>query len=121
MAYIYSLGPTSGTAIVLEPTYAFADVTEKIQSEHRTQSGKSYIYKWGDYRRFSIPVEYFSVSSAAIINSWWETNTELLFFISSDSGVDVSSVRISNKSAPFVSFAKPYDDEMNGTILLETY
>lgn len=121
MAYTFLLGPTSATAIQLGPEYTYADMYEKIQSSHRTKSGKAYVYKWGNYQRFSIPITNIPVSSASIINSWWETNTELLFFVTSDSGVRVNSVLISNKTVPFSQFAMPYDDEMNGSILLETY
>ena len=55
----------------------------------------------------------------AVVNSWWESNTELLFM--KVGGTQVYSVRIENNNAPIRKFVEPYDDLYEGKIELETY
>ena len=122
MALTFTLGIDSSTEVTLPPEYDYQAPTVKIDSRFRSKSGKLYTYKWGDYDKFDFSVQYLSNSSAAIVNSWWSTDTELLFFVASDNGnTEVSSVMIQNKSEPFTEFQPPYIEYKKGKILLETY
>lgn len=113
----FLLGPTSSTAVTLYPEFDYKDKRTKIEQSHRLQNGDRYVYKTGVYDNFQFKNKFFPSSDAAVVNSWWESNTELLFWIDSD----VSSVMLVNKSKPFDQFQRPYTDLMQGTIKLEGY
>lgn len=115
----YRLFVNSSTGVDVEPEWGFKDSGKKVETRHRTRSGEEYVYRWGDYRTFDVPVMYVSSSTMAIVNSWWNSNTELLFM--EEGSTDVSSVHISNKSKPIDSKIKPYDNLFKGTIKLSTY
>lgn len=118
----FELGITSADAVTLYPEFNYAGGKKEIRSDHRTKSGRAYIYVWGDYERFKFDLEFVPASDAALLNSWWEDKTELLFFITSDSTTEVHSVMIMNDETPLRSFNKPYDDYYRGkAILLESY
>lgn len=86
MSLTVELGPTSATAIDLKVDYASIHGKGQLSSKHRTLSGKMYVYKHGDYIKNRFNVNYMSAPNAAIVNSWWENNTELLLFVNSSSG-----------------------------------
>jgi len=121
MSIVFELGISSADAVTLLPEWDYKRDKPKIESEIRAMSGRSYVYKWGDYEQFKFSCGYTPSSIAAVVNSWWETNTELLFFITSDSVTEVNSVRIVNSNRPFAQFQQPYADKMSGGITLETY
>ena len=58
-------------------------------------------------------------SFKAVVNSWWNTNTDLLWM--EEGGADVTSVHLTNKSQPIDGFVKPYNDLFKGKIELGTY
>jgi len=68
---------------------------------------------------FKFTVNYVNSSFNAIVNSWWDTNTNLLFMKQGET--QVYSVRLSNRSSPIDGFVKPYDDLFKGIINLGTY
>lgn len=121
MAITFKIGISSVDAVQIYPTYEYKPSEEKIDSVHRSRSGSLYQYKWGDYEKWEVPVEYVPNSIAATINSWWNTNTELLFFIVSDSNVEVNSIILRNDKRPLAEFNKPYDVYKKGKIIMETY
>lgn len=97
MSLTFELGISSVDAITIMPEYSSTFGKKQIRSEVKTQSGRRYIYKWGDYDQVKLKVDFVSGENAAIVNSWWENNTELLFFVNSSSGepdavIDYSAV-----------------------------
>jgi hypothetical protein len=114
---IFRLGINSATALTLEPEFDYTDSLTKLEQVHRLQNGDMYRYKTGAYDKFKFKLRFFPSSDAAIVNSWWESNTELSFFVDSD----VSSVMLTNKAKPIGQFQKPHTDLMTGTIELEGY
>ncbi len=116
----YRLFVDSDNGVDVDPLWSFKEESQKIESKHRVRSGKSYIYKWGNYNRFKIPVTFVSSSFKAIVNSYWQSNAEVLFM---EVGVpsSVSSVRVVNKKTPVGKFMVPYVDQFAGVIELETY
>jgi len=118
---IYELGISSADAIQLYPEYDYAPDLRKIETVMRTPSGRMWAYKWGDYHRWKFTVNYVPVADAAVVNSWYDTNTELLFFVTSGSATEVNSVMLRGKSRPLIGYNKPYNDQMRGKIQLETY
>jgi hypothetical protein len=121
MALTFELGINSATAIQLYPEYDFKDATKIIESKHRTPTGRQYNYKWGNYERFEFSLNYVAEANASVVNSWWDSRTELLFFITSDTNTDVYSVMIMNKDNPLLGFNKPYDVYRKGKLILESY
>lgn len=115
----YRLFVDSSTGVSLDPTYEFERRDTKVEDQHRTRSGARYVYKWGQYAKFKVPVEFVSSADASQVNSWWGANTKLLFKNESDS--TVFSVQIVNKNLPMGEYQQPYDDLFNGVIELEGY
>jgi len=121
MALTFQLGISSVDAITILPGYSSKFSEKQLRSEIRTQNGRAYIYKWGDYYQAKLKVDFISGANASIINSWWDTNTELLFFINSSTATEVHSVFIANKIKPLDTYIKPYDNYLKGAITLEGY
>lgn len=117
----YELGPSSATAAELYPEYDYKKRTNKIETKHRSLSGKQYTYKWSTFDEFEFSVDWVTASDMSVINSWWESDTDLLFFITSDSTTEVHSVRIQGEETPLTEYNKPYDNFYKGKIRLSTY
>lgn len=117
----YQLGINSSTAITLLPEWNYKERKKQIRSDHRTKAGKLYYYNWSNYKKFDVPVELVEASDASIVNSWFDSNTQLLFFVTSGSVTAVHSVMIVNDETPFQERMKPYPDKFKGTLLLESY
>lgn len=109
----------SSNGISIEPEWDYAEIDKKIEDEHRTRGGGRYVYKWGSYRKWKLPVSLVDSSFAAVVNSWWLSNTQLR--IKSESSAQVYSVQITNDAKPLGEYTKPYDSLYQGTIELETY
>jgi len=110
----------SGNGVDVEPTWGYSQSDEKIENRHRVRSGKSYVYKWGEFKRYKLPMTYVDSNFKSIVNSYWNTNTQLLFMEVGNPS-SVSSVRISNKKIPIGLNVEPYADLFEGVIELETY
>lgn len=117
----YMLGITSVDAIQLYPEYNFKEGKKQIRSDHRSKSGRLRLYKWGEFHKLKFKVNYIPASEAAVINSWWDSNTELLWFVTSDTATDVTSVMILNKETPINQYNEPYSDMRKGVLQLESY
>ncbi len=115
------LGPTSGTAINLNVKYGGIHSQGKLGSKHRTLSGRLYVYTASTFIKHNFPVEFMTTANASIVNSWWENNTELLLFITSDSITEVQSLLLVNKDEPMNKFIKPYNTYKSGVLKLESY
>lgn len=115
----FLLFPSSGNEVTLEPEWDFDRRDMQVKTEHRTRSGKRYVYRWGTYPKFSFGIQFVSSSTAAIVNSWWITNTKLLFVESG--GTQVYSVMLVANDAPVGQYQKPYTDLYRGKIDLEGY
>lgn len=121
MALTYELGITSQTAIELKPEYDYKESQVQIKNVHRTRSGRLRTYTWADYKHFEFTARFVTAENAAIVNSWFDSNAELLFFITSDSTTEVHSVVITNPDSPFQQHIKPYRTYYQGKISLEEY
>lgn len=106
-------------SIQLYPEYSYRDEAEKIETVHRSRSGKEYRYKFGDFGRWRIPLSFLTSSDAAQINEWWNTNTDLTY--TEDGGTTTYGVRLVNDKKPIGGFVEPYDDLWTGTLELEEY
>jgi hypothetical protein len=121
MSTTFQLGISSANAVTLIPEFDFKRPKKQIRSQQRTRGGKLKLYKWSDYQTINFSVELVPSSDTAVINSWWDSNTELLFFINSGSATEVHSVMILNKETPLAAYNKPYNNLYKGKIQLEAY
>ena len=117
----FELGITSATVATLYPEWDYKGGKKQIRSEHRTRAGRLYLYNWGDYEAYKFKVDWVPASDAALVNSWWEANSELLLFITSSTATEVHSVMLMNDETPLLQFTKPYDNYYKGKIELESY
>lgn len=113
----YLLGPTSADSVEVFPEWDYKSGAKKLEKRHRLENGDYYVYKTGEYDRIQFKVKFFDSSDASLVNSWWESNTELQFY----DGTNVASVMLRNDDTPFSQFQKPYTDLMQGMIKLEGY
>lgn len=113
------LFPSSGNHVDLYPEWDIKDESQKIEDVHRPRSGSQYRYKWGEFFRKKFSLTDVSSSDASLVNSWWGSNTDLLF--TQDSGTTVNSVHIVNGKTPLGGQMEPYDDLYEGSIELEGY
>jgi len=109
----------SDNGVTLEVEYDYNDNRQKIENKHRTRDGSQYIYKWSAWDKIDFSVMYVNSSTRAVVNSWWEANTDLLF--KDENATQVFTVRLSNDSLPISKFIKPYNDLWRGVIELEGY
>lgn len=110
---------SSGNEVTLNPEWDFEMNDRKVENIHRGRSGRSTVYKWGSYKSWKFSVSFVTSRDMSVVNSWWNTNAELLFMESGVSGV--YSVRLMNKDLPVGRYVKPYTDKFMGIIELETY
>lgn len=121
MTTSYKLGITSVDAIQLYPDWDYTDGEKITRSEHRTRSGNYYQYKWNDYKRIAFKTSFVNSSNASIVNSWWDSQTTLIWFKIDGATVDCTSVMIMNNEQPFQTNVKPYTEYWQGVIELEEY
>jgi len=84
---VFELGVSSVDAVEVMPHTSFKNRDKIIRSDFRSADGTLFTYKWGDYKQLDFKAEFVPNSSAMLINSWWNSQSELLFFVSSGSGV----------------------------------
>ncbi len=121
MSLNIELGITSADAVTLIALETSTFGKRQIKSDHRSKGGKHYLYKWGDFKKIKYDLKLMPASDTALINSWFDTNAELLLFITSDSVTEVHSVMIMNDETPLAKVQKPYTDLYNGKLELESY
>lgn len=105
--------------LTVEPEWDYRGQDRKVEDMHRTRTGGRYVYRWGGYGRDTMTVRYVTSEFASIINSWWDSNTKLLW--KNESDTNVFSVLLVNKELPVGQFVRPYTDLYLGKIELETY
>lgn len=109
----------SSHSLTLNPETNYKEGGKKVEDRHRVRNGAEYVYKWGDYDAWKFGVRYVNSEFKATVNSWWNTNTDLLF--KSSESTQVHSVRLTNGDLPIGEYETPYTDKFAGTIELETY
>lgn len=109
----------SSTGIDVDPEWSYEDMGKKIEDRHRARDGSEYVYKWGEFDRFKVPVSYVNSEFKSVVNSWWSSNVDLKWM--EEGGSVVYDVRITNSEKPINSVIRPYNDLFSGVIELESY
>ncbi len=118
---VMQLGPT-GSYINLSPEYDFREIKTLQRADIRTKEGSlfTYIYN-GRHTEFKIPESWVNSSQRSLVNSWWETATNLEFIRDSDFPSSLENVRIMENKEPYQKFIRPYFKIFyEGRITLET-
>lgn len=115
----YRLFVDSDNGVDIDPEYNYVQKDKKVEARHRVRSGKEYVYKFGEFNVFKFGVMYVDSSFKSIVNSYWNSNTELLFM--EVGATQVYSVRITNKELPIGQAIKPSTTEFKGKIELGSY
>ena len=117
----YFLGPDRAHAIELFPDYSFKDGEIDESQKIRTGEGRLYNYKFYDYKQISFNTDWIPASDAAVVNSWWNSQTKLTWFTELGSATFVDSVMLKNNFTPFSEINKSLDSQYRGKIILEEY
>lgn len=113
------LGPT-GSLVVLRPGYDYANLKIIGRGDIRAKGGSLFTFTEGNYRQIVIPETFVTSATRLLVNSWWETSTDLEFFEDSDIA-DFENVRIVGSSEPYPQFVQPYFQQFYvGELVLET-
>ena len=99
------LGPVN-SLITITPGWAFEQtLTLTSRQDQRTKTGNLFTYvETGRHRRFRLPWSWVSSSDRSLVNSWWQTATDLSFVLETSS----FDVRIMGSEEPFQSFVRPH-------------
>jgi len=119
----WHLGPTSESAVELYPDQeTYKKGKSQNRFDHRTKTGKLFQYNFGDLDRISFDCQFVQESDGAIVNSWWDENTDLRLFVQSDYYTEVNCGRLINQESPFRGYNKMWGTEnFKGNVLLEGY
>ena len=90
---------------------------KRLESNHRTRSGKQFRYKWGEFERVAFAVDQVNSATAAQINSLWITGSVCVVTRYSD----VISGYIVNAQSPFNKVTDARYDLWQGRIELESF
>lgn len=72
----------SDTPIRLYPNWEYSERTVKTRQFKRSQGGQLNTYTLvGSHEEYSLPLSIVNSSESTVINSWWETQTQLHFTI----------------------------------------
>ena len=115
------LGPV-GSYITLHPTWDYESAKHIDKIDVRVTQGPLYTYiGQGSFRRIVAPESYVSSLNRTLVNSWWETGTQLRFIEDSDYASSYYSVRIIGDTEPYPSYAEHYYLQYwRGELVLET-
>ena len=116
---MFRLFVDSNNGVTIYPEYDFKEDDKKIESRFRSKSGLEFVYKFGDYRQFKFGVKFVNSEFKSIVNSWWNSNTDLLFM--EEGGTEVFSVHLNSKNKPINKFIRPYTTLFSGKIELGEY
>lgn len=108
--------------IAIEPGNAYREM-EILEPRFRIRTHDGVLHTYtgsGSRRRFEVPLTWISSKDVADINSWWDTGSDLRFYIDDDNPGSFFSVRIVGDVSPFQQYQRPYTDYMQGKLILET-
>jgi len=106
------------SSVAWNPNYSPTLGINKIQSTHRTPSGRRFDYKWADFVSQKHSIDFVTSADAYLFNNWWLNNTPLKYTPDYDV-TDVSTIILSGNKLPALKFEKPYDDLFKVSIVIE--
>ena len=116
--------PNSGYIVLSDLagySYSFNHTIDK--KEIRTKGGTlfTYVTADGNFSKFTLPLTYVGSSDVSIINSWFNTATNLRYIEDNAFPNSYYTVRTTGKDEPFRGFNKPYFRQFyKGSVVIET-
>lgn len=113
---------TVGSYITLYPDYTFSNALNIQREDVRTKYGSLYTYiQQGTHRIIRIPETWVSSMNKNLVNSWWQTGTNLRFIEDNSNPSSYYTVRIMGIEEAYQTYVKPYFQQFNsGELILET-
>lgn len=106
-------------SITLLPRRDFREMETINKAEHSTIGGRYVDFKYSEFYRFNVPLQYVQSSDALLMNEWWQNRYDITFSYSLAFDVSTHTVRITNGVQPFIDLERPYKDEYSGTLTLD--
>jgi len=116
---VYRLFVDSSAGVSIDPEWDYASTDRKVENRSMGRSGLSEVYKYGEFIGRNFSLRYVDSATASVINSWWASNTPLLFMREGDT--EVSTVLLANEKTPIGKLERPYAGQFSGTIELGGY
>jgi len=105
--------------VTLDPEWDYSFTDGKVERDSTAKSGQAEVFKYGDYEGRKFAVRYVDSATAAIVNSYWSSNTPLQFMREGDT--EVFTCMLLNEKTPINKFERPYPDQRSGVIELGSY
>lgn len=115
------LGPT-GSYITFSIQYDYQYTRQAVvKSIVHGKQGTGGTTSQGSFHGFSFTLNKVTEDQRSLVNSWWQTSTNLRFIEDTTSPSSFYTVRIVNQESLFQKFRPPYfDTYFTGEVLLET-
>lgn len=118
MTFILTAISCPSNAVSIDPEGLVSE-KEKIETTHRTRSGKQFRYKWGIFSRVKFNASFISSADATKVNSWWGANEPVLL-MNADS-TSVLSGYLTNDELPIGGRIEGDSTMWTGAIELESF
>ena len=110
----------ANTFVMLHPQWNYQESAQVSRSLHRTLNGKLFSYKWGNFARISLPLQFVPPDVGAVLEQWWRDDERLLFRMDTDKTRNGIVCLIGGELSPL-----PYQEAGNpayrkGNLLLES-
>ena len=102
------------------PEWSFIEQERSIKSQHRSLGGIQRTHVWDQYFSYQVPLRWLSDSHTDLINWWWRNQFNLVFTLDTSDSESMRIVRITNQNQPIGSRIRPYQDQWQGTLMLES-
>ena len=109
----------NGNIVDFSPREGFEAPEDVREVLHYAMDGTPYRYKFGQKKRYEIPVNNISSSDKSDIESWWENKTELTFHPDYENSPGTTvDVIIVNERHPLRMMYPRWADIYEGTLIL---
>ena len=107
--------------IELPVTYAYERAEVLTRHDARGAAGALQTYiEPNAYGRFTLPLVHVNSAERSLINSWWATGSVLRLVEDATYPHSWRAVRITGAEEPLTKFTRPYNNEYEGELVLET-
>jgi hypothetical protein len=89
------------------------------RAQHRTDTGKLYSYRWGEFEEWAFSVERMDKADAEQINTWWRNRVMLTISFASNSESYAIDGRIGGDTTPMFATYYGYINLMRGKMSFE--
>ncbi len=117
----YKLYDSSSNFVDITPDLGSKESGSKISNLNRTPLGNLYLHSFSTFKLFKFKYSLFPSSSAAVVNSWFDSRQLCQLEIIDELSTNVFSVQFLNKSSPFDEYLNAEMIYLTGKIELAVY